>query len=296
MLRLGLVGFGKWGRNYVRASMAAGNAEVTEVVLPEGSPRADEARRDGLLVRQSIDDLSVDGVIVAAHPSSAPDLCVRLLRLGMPVMVEKPSALSVDAAQHICDAAQAANLVFLVAHQHLFAVAYEHMRSHAQIDGACLIRTRAGGYGPHRDYPPLWDYGPHDAAMIFGLLGADPLRVEMKKRQGADGGHLWLALDFSAGSRAECEIWNDGVPKARHFHVRTDVGDWIYDDLDPLGRLQFQGRHLDISYEPPLTRAVRGFADAVIQGGTDDYRFGAAWSLTVASWLSVAEATAVTIA
>ncbi len=296
MLRLGLVGFGKWGRNYVRAALAAGNAQVCEVVLPEGSMRAEEARGQGLQVRHGIDDLAVDAVVVAAHPSTAPDLCEQLLRRGIPVMVEKPAALSVDAAQRIVAAAQRSKPVCLVAHQHLFATAYEHIRSHVQVDGDTRIITRAGGPGPYRDYPPLWDYGPHDAAMIWGLVGTDPLHIAMQQRVGTAGSHLWLNMQFAGGASAACEIWNDGAPKSRYFQVQTAAGDWIYDDVDPQGRLQFQGRYLDIPYEPPLTRALRCFADAVICGGTDDDRFGAHWALRVADWLSRAQDAATPVA
>ena len=293
MLRLGLVGFGKWGRNYVRAAAAAGNARVVEVVLPEGSERTEQAHSQGLLVKRNIDDLAVDAVVFAAHPSIAPDLCEQLLLRGIPVMVEKPAALSVHAAHRIAEAARLTNPVCLVAHQHLFAVAYEYIRSHLRLDGDTRIRARAGGVGPHRDFPHLWDYGPHDVAMIWGLVGADPVHMDMVQRVGAEGSHLWLEMVFEAGASASCEIWNDGAPKSRYFQVQTVTEEWTYDDLDPLGRLQFQGRYLDIPYEPPLTRAVRCFADAVIQGGTDDYRFGAHWALRVAKWLSMAEATLV---
>lgn len=296
MLRLGLVGFGKWGRNYVRAAMAAGNALVAEVLLPEGSLRAEEARGQGLLVRHGIDDLAVDAVVVAAHPSTAPDLCEQLLRRGIPVMVEKPAALSVDAAQRIFAAAQHSQPVCLVAHQHLFSVAYEHIRNHAQIDGQTRINTRAGGDGPHRDYPPLWDYGPHDAAMILGLLGKDPRQITLRQRVGTAGSHLWLAMEFADGASADCEVWNDGAPKARYFHVHTAAGDWLYDDLDPQGRLQFRGRYLAVAYEPPLTRALRCFADAVTRGGTRDDRFGAAWAVSVAEWLTRAQDASIPVA
>lgn len=292
MLQLGLVGFGKWGRNYVHAAMAAGNARVTEVVLPVGSARIEEARGQGLLVKHSIDDLTVNAVVIATHPSSAPDLCQRLLRRGISVMVEKPAALSLQEAQCVSDAARLSNSVCLVAHQHLFSTAYEYIRSHVRIDRDTRIITRAGGLGPHRDYLPLWDYGPHDVAMIWGLLGKEPSRMSMRQSVGVEGSHLWLAIEFEAGGSASCEIWNDGTPKSRYFQVQTGNCDWIYDDLDPLGRLKFKGRYVDIPYEPPLTRAVHGFAEAVIEGGTDDYRFGADWALRVANWLNRAQAAA----
>lgn len=292
LINLGLIGFGNWGRNYVHAAQAAGNARITEVLLPGGSIRTDQARSQGLRVIADIDDLAVDAVIVAAHPHIAPDLCEQLLRRGMHVMVEKPAALSVDAAQRISDAALLPNSVLLVAHQHLFSTAYEYIRGRARPEKDMRIYTRAGGPGPQRDYPALWDYGPHDVAMIWGLIGAEPVHIEMRHRLGAHESQLRLTMEFEAGVSAICEIWNGDSKKSRYFQVHTHAGDWIYDDLDPMGRLQFQGCYLEIPYEPPLTRAVRCFADAVIQGGTDDYRFGAEWALMVANLLTRAQAVA----
>ena len=73
MLRLGLVGFGKWGRNYVQAALAAGNAQVTSVLLPEDSPTSELARASGFFVTSDADALDVDAVIVATHPTRAAE-------------------------------------------------------------------------------------------------------------------------------------------------------------------------------------------------------------------------------
>lgn len=290
MLRLGLVGFGKWGRNYVPAAFAAGNALVTSVLLPEGSPTAELARGSGLFVTSHLDALDVDAVIVAAHPSEAPDFCERFIQRGIPVMVEKPAGLDLVAAQRILDAANGVCVAtVLIAHQHLFATAYEYIRAQTQTENLTRLATRAGGNGPHRDYPALWDYGPHDVAMIFGLTGSDPIRINSKQETGSMGSHVFLDLAFEEGTQASCEIWNDRLPKARFLSVRTSDMEWIYDDLDPLGRLICQDRYLELPYEPPLTRALRHFVDAVKAGGTDDYRFGADWAVRVAKWLSQAQ-------
>jgi len=289
VLRLGLIGFGKWGRNYVQAAFAAGNAQVTSVLLPEDSPTAEFARGKGLFVTSHLDALDVDAVIVAAHPSQAPDFCERFIERGIPVMVEKPAALDLVAAQRILEAASVGGAVVLVAHQHLFATAYEYIRAQTRAEKLTKIATRAGGNGPHRDYSALWDYGPHDVAMIFGLMGSDPTRIEIQQEQGPMGSHVFIDLAFKQGTQGSCEIWNDRLPKARFLSVQTSDMEWIYDDLDPRGRLRCHGQYLELPYEPPLTRAVRHFVDAIEAGGTDDYRFGADWALRVARWLTPAQ-------
>jgi len=289
VLRLGLVGFGKWGRNYVQAALAAGNAQVTSVLLPEDSPTSELARASGLFVTSDPYALDVDAVIVAAHPSRAAEFCEGFIGRGIPVMVEKPAALDLVSAQRILDAASVGDAVVLVAHQHLFATAYEYIRAQAQSVNLTEVTTRAGGNGPHRDYSALWDYGPHDVAMIFGLTGSDPICINSKQETGPEGSHVFIDLTFEKGTQASCEIWNDRLPKSRFLSVRTSNTEWIYDDLDSRGRLMCQGRYLELPYEPALTRAVRHFVDAVEAGGTDDYRFGADWALRVARWLTLAQ-------
>ena len=273
----------------MQAASAAGNAQVTSVLLPEGSPTAELARASGFFVTSDADALDVDAVIVAVHPTRAADFCEGFIGRGIPVMVEKPAALDLVSAQRILDAASVGGAVVLVAHQHLFANAYEYIRAQAQSLNLTEVATRAGGNGPRRDYSVLWDYGPHDVAMLFGLIGSDPIRINSKQETGPEGSHVFLDLTFEQSTQASCEIWNDRLPKTRFLSVRTSNMEWMYDDLDPRGRLICQGRYLELPYEPPLTRTVRHFVDAVEAGGTDDYRFGAGWALRVARWLTLAQ-------
>ena len=77
-------------------------------------------------------------------------------------MVEKPAGLSLEAAWRIVRAE--GPLVF-INHQHLFADAYERIRAGGPPDRAYAQFT-----GPvERDYPALWDYGPHAVSCLLGL-------------------------------------------------------------------------------------------------------------------------------
>ena len=286
MLRIGLVGFGKWGRNYVRSAIAAGNGQVTSVALPKGSLNFDDAKSHGLFVTSNLDALEVDAAIVATHPHFAPALCQYFFQRGIPVMVEKPAALSIEDGQKIIDTANTYKSLLLVAHQHLFATAYEHIRTCISDEKVLSIITRSGGEGPYRDYSALWDYGPHDISLIFGLTMSEPSYVEIRHQ---DTGDWQFKLDilFPSGSKALSYIWNNRLPKSRFLSVQTENSIWVYDDLDQEGRLSYNGTKQKIAYEEPLTRALRSFLNAVIEGGTDDYRFGADWAMKVPRWIAL---------
>lgn len=148
MIRLALVGAGKWGQNYIRAALDSGVAEVTDLV-----GRADRITRD------------VDAVVIATPPWAHLERCAEALALGLPVLVEKPATLSLVDAQGL-EALEAVSDAFvLVGHQHLFAEGYEALRAQGTPQTAY-----AEFCGPvRRDYPEEWDYGAHAVACLLGL-------------------------------------------------------------------------------------------------------------------------------
>jgi len=286
VLEIGLVGFGRWGRNYLAAVEASGRAKITSVLLPRNSNNADEARRSGLHVATELDSFRVDAVVIATHPSLAPEFCSHFLTREIPVMVEKPAALTLEGADIIFAAAYRPNSLVLVSHQHLFSNSYEYIRQNLHGQAVNHILSRAGGLGPHRAYSALWDYGPHDLAMIFGITDLDPISINAIHHTSPNGDYFSIDLKFIPDTQVKCEIWNDGLPKTRYFKVVSGDDEFIYDDLDLEGRLRRNGKILKHSYEPPLTRAVSSFVEAVIEGGTDDYRYGAEWAVRMANWLN----------
>jgi predicted dehydrogenase len=288
MLRIGLVGFGKWGRNYIRAVESTNLGRVTALFLRPESPAWSDPLTNAFQKLSHIDDFDVDCVIVASHPANAPELCEKLIEQGLPVLIEKPAALSLIEAERIHAAATKKNALILIAHQHLFSHAFTEIKKrvvHAAIES---IHTFAGNTGPYRDYSALWDYGPHDIAMILSLTNDMPEVVSCKRQVYELGESYQFQLNFHSGISSRSEIWNHQPPKARKLIVRA-AGEVIeYDDTKPEAKLSIDGMPLPIAYEPPLTIEVREFLKAVGRGGTQDERFGSHWARQVSEILEMA--------
>lgn len=222
MIRLALVGAGKWGRNYIQAALDSGVAEVTDLV-----GRADRIPND------------VDAVVIATPPWAHLERCSEALAMGLPVLVEKPATLTTEDADGLVILEEASSAFVLVGHQHLFAEGYEALRAQGTPREAS-----AWFCGPvRRDYPEEWDYGAHAVACLLGL-GMAP---------GARNAPWFINIQNNRVAR----VMADGI---------------AYDAYESRA-------------EPPLTRQVRAFANAVKSGGTDDYRFGAKWAVDVANCL-----------
>lgn len=281
MIRLGLIGCGRWGANYVRAAREAGNADVTHVYRMSYMPDGD------VVVVGSVEALlaaPIDAVVVAAPPDARVAICEKVFAAGRPAIIEKPLALSLAEAERISAAAKSAGTPWLVAHQHLFAPAYEQLRSELLSMADLAVGSNAGGPGPVRSYSALWDYGPHDVAMVLGLFGGASVEYARAVSPGT------YELDLAAGLQfATVTLSNAAANKHRIFEVSASDGRvFQYDDSRAPGeKLWVDGWVRQVSIEPPLTRMVRAFADAVRTGQTD-WRFGD-FGVDVVSLLAEAE-------
>lgn len=270
MIRLAVVGFGKWGRNYVAAARDSGEAEVA-LVVSRGGPPAD-FDLDGCF-STNIDGArdKVDAFVYAGHPSGAALACEQALAMDKPVLVEKPAGLSSEDAKRIQRAEAKSDAFVLVGHQHLFAAGYEHFRE--MTEDANVFWSEWGGPGPVRDFAALWDYGAHAVSVALGVLG------------GADDAHYFRedhgVSEFIAvqrGHRRAFVSWSNSAP-GKTAEIAAEV-DGI--------RIAYNA--YASSAEPPLTSEVRAFARAAKDGGTSDWRFGARWAVDVARVLESASA------
>lgn len=286
MIRLGLIGCGKWGWRYVPSALEAGNAKVTHVarVSKDLTPEQSSGLVECVLFKDWHDmaDAPVDAFVVATPPESHAEICAHLLDLGRPVMVEKPMVLSVPHALTLQSLAVKSGVPFLVNNVHLFAPAYEILREKvlSLSDKRFRVYARAGNSGPHRSYSALWDYGPHDVAMCLGLGFGNPTAVTCLRMPDEFGcvhlGCQRFDVNVCFGRHeANIQVWNGALPKQRHFEVLCEGTRIVYDELEPNGLiLRCNNRPLEVPSVKPLTNAIREFALAVRTGKTD-YRFGA---------------------
>lgn len=283
MIRLALVGCGAWGWRYIPAALECGEAIVTHV---SGVGASCPSEADTYLAGvERIDNSKllrapVDAFVVATPPEARLRTCVPLLEAGRAVMTEKPFALSVVEAEVLASVAAKSGALLLVNHQHLFAPAYEMLREIVR-ERVLWVDARAGNFGPSRAYSALWDYGPHDVAMLLGI--ANELRFWKSYRE---HGTFWIHMR-DGNTPMSATVWNDRAPKTRRIGVGFSDGFIAYDALAD-HQLVLDDTPMRVDPERPLQRAVRLFARAVRTGAVD-WRFGAALPLEVTRMLAEAE-------
>lgn len=262
-LRLGLVGAGRWGRNYIRTIAELANLELARVA--SRNARTQALVPGGCAVsadwREVVRAADIDGIIVAAPPSAHAEITLAAIEAGRPVLVEKPLTLDVAFAERIVAAAAARPVLVMVDHVHLFHPAYRALKREVTMHGPVrAIHAQAGDRGPYRpDVPVLWDWGPHDVAMCIDLLGEQPEEVDavcLERRPVAGGMAecVHMSLRFAGGVAAEIRL-STLQERHRSFAVQLDSQILRYDGSPPAA-----------PGDLPLTRAVLEFAAAIAGG------------------------------
>ncbi len=278
-LRLGLIGAGRWGSNYVRTIQAAPDAILTRI----STKRSDVSALVGLEChvdrrwQSLIEAGDVDGVIIATPPRLHFRMAHHALSHDIPVLVEKPMTMNVGQARTLAALALERGVPLLVDHVYLYHPAYRVLRSELSGKGPLRIESSAGNDGPHRpDASVLWDYGPHDIAMCLDLVGETPTHVTARRldRRAIGAGiaeTLQLHLEFPSGATADVTLSNQLRSRTRLLSARTGSELLVFDDSletklyrEAAGT---PGRREPIPYvaEPPLTVAVREFGEAILR-------------------------------
>jgi predicted dehydrogenase len=184
-LRFGLVGTGYWARvTHAPALAAADGVELTAVWGRDAQKAASLAAEHGAAAYPDFSEFlaSVDAVAFSVLPDVQQELAVRAARAGKHLLLEKPIALSLAAADELADAVAAAGVASVVFFTHRFEPRVRAWLADLAAAGPWLggtltwLGTAMDPASPfntpwRRDKGGLWDLGPHAVSLLWASLG-----------------------------------------------------------------------------------------------------------------------------
>ena len=222
-LRFGLVGTGHWARiAHARALASTPGVALTAVWGRNTEAAAALAADFGATATPDFDTFlgEVDAVAFAVPPDVQNELAIRAATAGRHLLLEKPVALSADAADALVAAVEAAGVASIVFFTARFQPATRAWLQHV---------TEAGGWAGgsaiwlgsvfspsspfntpwRREKGGLWDLGPHAISMLWPVLG--PVRHVTADAGRGDLTYLVLHHEGGATSTATLTL---GAPEA----------------------------------------------------------------------------------
>jgi predicted dehydrogenase len=118
LLRIGVVGAGAFGRNHLRVISQCERAAIAGVLDIDSTRAAEAAKAYNCAIFHSLEELAANaqGAVVATPTVSHCEIGCRLMELGLDVLVEKPIAHSITAAQDLVETAKRTGKILQVGH------------------------------------------------------------------------------------------------------------------------------------------------------------------------------------
>ena len=302
LLRTAVIGVGHLGRHHARIHATMPGAKLVAVV------DADPARAAAVASEYGAEPLAdhrrlegrVDAASLAAPTTLHAAIGCDLIGMGIDLLVEKPIAHDLEAADRLIRAARAAGRVLQVGHTERYNPAVAALLGSVRRPRFIEVH-RLGVFSPRStDIDVVLDLMIHDLDLILQLAGEEPAKVEaigvsaLTDRVDIANARLTFSGPVVANVTAS-RISAQKIRKLRVFEPRayhsldfTEQQVERYALVESGGRREIERAQLPIVRDEPLRREIDSFLACVrdrsdpLVGGADGRR-ALALAMTIAS-------------
>jgi predicted dehydrogenase len=276
MMRISLVGCGRWGRNILRDLLSLG-MEV-RVADPDPEARQRALAAGAAATANALEDLPAsDGIVIAATTAMHAGVIACALACDVPVFVEKPMTNNARAARELAGRAQGRLFVMDKWRYHPGIEELRRVRESGELGRPFGMRILFEGWGmPHRDVGAPWILMPHCLSSFLEVFGQLP-PARQAFAESLDGETVALSGSLGEEPWAHFETSIRAPRKRREFRLHCEGGvAWLDDGWS--GHIQIARgsagsggdaptvERREVSTELPLLRELRAFLDH-LKGG-----------------------------
>ena len=242
-LRVGLAGLGSMGRNHLRHLAAREGCVLAAVADPVADVLSDAVAKTGAAGFANplamIEEAELDAVVIASPTTTHAQLAQAAIARGLPLLVEKPLAATVEEGIALVEAARAGGIPLQVGHVERFNPAVLELGRRIEkgwVGTIYSITSRRAGPFPARirDVGVTIDLATHDADIISWVAGERPVRVyaETAQRLHATNEDLLFGLlHFPSGATGMLDVNWLTPAKRRQLAVVGEAGMFELDYL-----------------------------------------------------------------
>ncbi|RKY33491.1 MAG: gfo/Idh/MocA family oxidoreductase [Candidatus Omnitrophota bacterium] len=264
MIKIGIIGCGHWGPNFVRTFNKLKDTTV-KYVCDLDSKRLREIKKRFSSVftstsfRDILKDSEIDAVVIATPAVTHYQLAKEALKFGKNVLIEKPFVLNPQEANYLIRLAKRVNKIIMPGHIFEYHDGVRIIRNYTRegkLGKIYYMYSRRTNLGPIRnDVNAIWDLALHDISIFNFILDAVPLKIS------ADGfsylrSHIedvgFITLYYPQDIIAHIHVsWLD-PRKIREIVMVGDKKMLMFDDLDGNFPLKFYDKRvMKKKYERP---------------------------------------------
>lgn len=280
MIRIGLIGCGAWGFNYINTLYSIPAVKLQIVCdLQERSLEKVREIYPGIRTttdyRELLCDDNLDGVIIATPPQSHFSIAAEFLSKTKAVLVEKPCTLSCHEAEILIKLAEQKNTMLMVGHlmeYHPVVLKIQNYINQGQLGQLRYILLERTGKGKIcHDISVHWDLTVHDLSMVRYLVNRNPKWIAahgVSYRQQNIYDLVIITMEFPDDLLVQIHANYISPIKKRQAEFAGDQMTMVFDDAKDSDKLQLianNGKILILKFEKslPLTNQCMHFVDCI---------------------------------
>jgi predicted dehydrogenase len=260
-MRVGIIGCGHWGKNYVRIFDQLSRVEVVGAAdrldtnlafVSERFPRVSITRDPDSL----LEDPEIDAVVIATPAASHYEIAARAIEAGKHVIVEKPLALEPAECERLTEEADTRRLILMVGHTFLYNDSIRKIKEIVQQEETgevYYLTSRRNHLGKIRDdVGVLWDLPAHDVSIFSYLLEREPVAacaVGSSYLRADREDVAFMTLFYPGGTIGHIQAsWVD-ANKIRELVLITGKRRIEFNDLDNLESVRIFEKGISIEHD-----------------------------------------------
>jgi predicted dehydrogenase len=278
-----VIGVGHLGRHHARILGAMEGVKLVAVVDADKARGEEIATANGTVALTDTSQLGeIDAITVAVPTEAHAAVALPFLRRGIPALIEKPLARSLDEADALIAAAKEGGAILAVGHTERFNPAV--LAAQAYLTRPKFVEVHRLGTFPERslDIDVVFDLMIHDIDVLHATVGTDVTHVEavgvpvLTHRVDIANARVKFASGCIANLTAS-RISRDRVRKIRYFQPQVYMSiDYAAQELEiyrlnlakGIGMAAIDGGKVDVEKNEPLKLELSDFVQAVRTKGT----------------------------
>lgn len=280
-LKVGVIGVGYLGQIHARIYSEMPNIELVCVSDTNEANAKKVAKKyscDAFANSQELVD-KVDAVSIVVPTSFHFDVTQPFLEAGIPTLLEKPIAATVQEARRLVEISSQNNTPFLIGHLERYNPAWEEM--YRQVTDPKFIEVHRLGTFVERatDVDVITDLMIHDLDLVLAMVDDEVVQVDAIGSKVITG-HVDIAnvrLQFANGVVANITASRVSNKRVRRFRVfgpegymGADLADQSIEVVSPNGPTTESGfptmltKNMELTNEQPLQKELAHFADVAL--------------------------------
>jgi len=263
LLKIGLIGCGYWGENYIRVLSMIDGIELAWVYsrpITKPSCELPVTARFTNNYEMILNDIRTQAVVISTPPKTHFQIAKDSLQAGKDVLVEKPTTTSSNEVLELINLADNKQRIFMVGHIFLYNPAIVELRrwiERGNFGRLNYIYCRRTGNGPVRsDVSVMWNLAPHDISIVDYLTGGKPPRAVSAHgacylKQGIED-VVDLVLEYDDNVKAYMHLSWLEPNKMRETTVVGQAGRAVVDDTAEYKLRIYEASNMDDVQTPML--------------------------------------------